>query len=76
VLFLPEGNQGVRQKAPHGAQAVDAGVTAGAEGNQQVQFADSGCPVVDAQSLPRPAAAAPEIVAQKHRVAVPGKVEP
>jgi hypothetical protein len=75
VLFLPKGNEGFRQKSPQSVQAVDAGVAAGAEGNQQVQFADSGCPVVDAQSLPRPAAAAPETVPQKHGVAVAGEVK-
>jgi hypothetical protein len=75
VLFLPEGNEGFRQKSPQSVQAVDAGVATGAEGNQQVQFADSGCPVMDAERLPCPAAAAPEIVAEKDGIAVAGKVK-
>jgi hypothetical protein len=75
MLFLPEENEGFRQKAPQSAQTVDAGVAAGAERDEEIGLADAGRAVVDAQSLPRPAAAAPETIPQKDGIAVAGKVK-
>jgi hypothetical protein len=72
MLFLPEENEGFRQKAPQSAQTVDAGVAAGAERDEEIGLADAGRAVVDAQSLPRPAAAAPETIPQKDGIAVAG----
>jgi hypothetical protein len=74
VLLAPQREQGVRQPAAVGAQAVNAGVAGRTKGDQRRDGVPSGPPVMDDDGLPRPAAPAGKPVAGQNRLAVAGEV--
>lgn len=76
MLLEPQLDQGFGEPSAEGGQAMDAGVTGGAQRHQPVGIMDPGVPVMDMEAaareeagLPCPATAA-GAVAREHRFAV------
>ena len=73
MLLPPEGNERRFDPVAQDAEAVDAGVAGGAEGNQEPGLMDSGSAVVDGEVLVRATGLAAAAVAGEHRLAVVGE---
>jgi hypothetical protein len=63
VLLGPERNEGLRDPHAQGGQAVEAGVTGGADGDQQCALVDAGLTMMHMEAMPCPAGLAGAAVA-------------
>jgi hypothetical protein len=74
MLFGPEHSQQVRDPDVDGGEAVEAGVAARADRDQEIRVAVTGIPVVNVEAIPCPAAGASESVPDKDRFPVPAEI--
>jgi hypothetical protein len=63
MLLGPEWNESLRNPPPEGAQTVEAGVTGGADGDQQCALVDAGLTMMHMEAMPCPAGLAGPAVA-------------
>jgi hypothetical protein len=75
MLFGPENGQQFRNPDMDRSQAMEAGVTGGADRDQEPRLAHARLSVMNVESgIPRPAALALILVANEHQFAVSGEV--
>ena len=73
MLLDPEDDQQLRYPDPEGGQAVEAGVAAGADGNQPVAVVDARLTVMHMEPAGRPAGPALVAIAVQNLVAEAGE---
>jgi hypothetical protein len=69
MLLGPEWNESIRNPPPEGAQTVEAGVTGGADGDQQCALVDAGLTMMHMEAMPCPAGLAGAAVALQNFLA-------
>jgi hypothetical protein len=74
MLFGPEDGERFRDPEANGSEPMQARVADSADGDQQIGVADAGMPVMNMEAIPRPAAAAPELIAREDDFPVPSEV--
>ena len=70
MLLGPQRPQGFGDPAPHGREAMHAGVAGGADGDEALEVVAAGLAVVDGQPFPAPAGLALAAVAVERRLAL------
>jgi hypothetical protein len=73
MLLGPERNQRLRNPPAQSRQTVEAGVTGGADGDQQIALMDAGLTMMHMEALPCPAGLAGAPVALQNVVAEAGE---
>jgi hypothetical protein len=73
MLLGPERNESLRDPDTQGGQTVEAGVTGGADGDEQRAVVDAGLTMMHMEAMPCPAGLAGAAVARQNLVAKAGE---